>query len=191
MKSRGDLQMIAQHTPASLSDATSALRALFEAFPTERGGNGSAATYLMAVEGYSLRAIQAAVKRLIRGEAAGHDGRFLPTPAQVSTAVRYCENLYAPPAPRQALPAPERQEPTEEERMAVADRVRQWVKDRTPETATGFKPREPGDIVRELREKQFTLSDAALATFNKDHLDQIAVDDLATEYDNWERENAA
>jgi hypothetical protein len=35
------------------------------------------------------------------------------------------------------------------------------VKDRTPEGPSGFKPREPGDIVRELREKQFTLSPAA------------------------------
>lgn len=175
--------MNAHSSPASLADATSVLRALFEAFPTERGGNGSAATYLMAVEGYSLRAIQAAVKRLIRGEAAGHDGRFLPTPAQVSTAVRYCENLYAPPTPRQALPAPAAEELSEAERLRVADKIRAWVKARTPETATGFKPREPGDIVRELREKQFTLSPAALATFNKDHLDQIAVDDPGTQYD--------
>jgi len=174
--------MNVQATPASRADATAALRALFEAFPTERGSAGGAATYLMAVEGYSLIAIQAAVKRLIRGEAAGHDGRFLPTPAQVSTCVRYCENLYAPPAPRQALPAPERQEPTEEERMAVADRVRQWVKERTPETATGFKPREAGDIARELREKQFTLSPGALAT---------CVPDPGQLYDQWEKSSAA
>jgi hypothetical protein len=96
-----------QPIPASRAEATSALRALFEAFPVDRKeGAGGAATYLIAVEGYSAEAITKAVKRLIRGEVAGVDARFLPTPAQVSAAVRYCEDLIAPVAPRQALPAP-------------------------------------------------------------------------------------
>jgi hypothetical protein len=93
-------------TPASRADATTALRALFEAFPADRGnGMGGAATYLIAIEGYSLPAIQKAVKRLIRGEFDWVVGRFLPTTAELSRACRYCEELIAPPK-RLALPAP-------------------------------------------------------------------------------------
>lgn len=95
-----------QATPASRAEATTALRALFEAFPADRSnGVGAAATYLIAVEGYSLVAIQKAVTRLIRGEFDWCSGKFLPTPAEVSRACRYCEDLIAPPKPL-ALPAP-------------------------------------------------------------------------------------
>lgn len=185
--------MSAQLTPASRSEATGILRALFEAFPADRGdGVGAAATYLIAVEGFSMQAISMAVKRFIKGQVPQHDMRFLPTPPQVATVVRHCEYLISPPEPRKALPAPGQHEPTEAERLRVADKVRQWVKDRTPEGPSGFKPREPGDIVREMREKQFTLSPAALATFTKDHLDTIAVDDPGTSYEAYaERERNA
>lgn len=84
-----------------------ALRALFRAWPADRGeGTGFAETYVIAVEGYSLRAIEGAVMRLIRGEVADVDKRFLPTPAQLGNLVAYMEKLYAPPEPRLALPAP-------------------------------------------------------------------------------------
>lgn len=95
-----------QHIPASRAEATTALRALFEAFPADRGnGVGGAATYLMAVEGYSLAAIKKAVYRLIRGEFDWFTGKFLPTTAELSRACRYCEDLIAPPKTL-ALPAP-------------------------------------------------------------------------------------
>ncbi len=162
-----------QHTPASRAEATAQLRALFEAFPVDRKeGIGGAATYLIAVEGYSVNAIHKAVKRLIRGEVAGVDMRFLPTPAQVSAAVRYCEDLIAPVSPRMALPAPDQVEPTDDERQRVADRVRAWVKEREPETNTGFKPREAGDIARELRNGKFTLSPESLRTCVPDPAEQ-------------------
>jgi hypothetical protein len=92
--------------PASQIEATRALKALFTAFPAERSnGIGTAATYLIAVEGYSLLAIQKAVTRLIRGEFEWFSGRFHPTTAEVSRACRYCEDLIAPPR-RCLLPAP-------------------------------------------------------------------------------------
>jgi hypothetical protein len=99
------------------------LRALFEAFPTgDRGdGMGALGTYIIAIDGYSLAAIQKAVMRLIRGEVAGVDERFLPTPAQLSKAVRYCEDLLAPVAPRKALPAPGDILPTEDSKARVKD----------------------------------------------------------------------
>jgi hypothetical protein len=93
--------------PASQAEAFNALRLLFTAFPVERtNGSSAAATYMIAVEGYSLPAIKKAVMRLIRGEFDWFKGQFPPTTAQVSRACRYCEELLAP--PRQlALPAPD------------------------------------------------------------------------------------
>lgn len=180
--------MSSNHTFASPADA---LRALFAAWPSDRGdGTGLTEAYIIAIQGYSLKAIDAAVRRIIRGEVADVDPRFLPTPAQLGNVVAYCEKLYEPVAPRQALPAPVRPEPTEEERQRVADRVRQWVKERTPDPVAAFKPREPGDIAREMRAEGMKLSDAALATFTKDHLDRIAVADPAEQYDAWEKARA-
>lgn len=83
------------------------MRLLFTAFPSERSnGSSAAATYLIAVEGYSLPAIQKAVIRLIRGEFHWFKGQFPPTTAQVSRACRYCEDLLAPPQLR-LLSAPD------------------------------------------------------------------------------------
>lgn len=126
-------------SPASQVEATNALKALFSAFPAERGnGLGGAATYLIAVEGYSEAAIRKAVTRLIRGEFDWFNGRFLPTPAELSRACRYCEDLIAPPK-RQALPAPGDETRTEEEwarraAQAAAARERFGIKPTTGET---------------------------------------------------------
>lgn len=117
---------MSSHSPASQTEATNALKPLFVAYPAERGnGMGGAATYLMAVEGYSLPAIQKAVTRLIRGEFDWFGGRFLPTTAELSRACRYCEDLIAPPK-RMALPAPGDVEPTEDSKRRVADMARNW-----------------------------------------------------------------
>lgn len=92
--------------PPSQPEVFRALRLLFTAFPVERSdGSSAAATYLIAVEGYSLPAIEKAVVRLVRGEFNWFKGQFPPTTAQVSRACRYCEDLLAPPRQR-LLPAP-------------------------------------------------------------------------------------
>lgn len=129
-------------TPASPSEAKSALVALFEAFPTDRGeGTAAVATYLIAIEGYSLRAVQGAVKRIIRGEADGIDRRFLPTPAQLSNLVAYLEKLYAPPEQRLALPSPGSETRTEEE-WARREQLAASVRDRF-----GIKHQAGGEVV--------------------------------------------
>lgn len=177
--------MSSNHTFASPADA---LRALFAAWPSDKGeGTGFAEAYIIAIQGYSLKAIDSAVRRIIRGEADDIDRRFLPSPAQLGNLAGRMEKLYEPVTPRQALPAPVRPEPTDEERQRVAERVRQWVKDRTPDPVAAFKPREPGDIVRQMRAEGMKLSDAALATFTKDHLDRVAVPDPAEQFDAWEK----
>lgn len=173
---------------ASLQEVEGPLKALLKAFPMadREDMRGLIGTYVIAIDGYSLAAIQKSVTRFIRGEVEGHDPRFAPTPAQFSRDVRNRQDLMTPPEPpRQALPAPIRQEPTPEERQRVADRVRGWVKDHTPPPLEGFKPREPGDIVRQMRTENLKLSPEALASFNRAHLDNVAVSDPAEQYDAW------
>lgn len=185
-------------SPASQAEASDALKALFVAFPVERGnGMGGAATYLIAVEGYSQPAIRKAVTRLIRGEFDWFDGRFLPTPAQVSRACRYCEDLIAPPK-RMALPAPGDVEPTEEEwarreKQAAAARERFGIKPQTGETVVDRDAMpealraERDKAVQQAASKlkgSFHLSAEALAIFRKD-LAEKAVPSPDEQYDDW------
>jgi hypothetical protein len=167
---------------ASPDEAKSALRALLNAFPlaAHEDMRQVIATYVMAIDGYCLAAIQKAVLRFIRGEVVEHDGKYMPTPAQLSREVKYRHDLMTPPPSRLSLPAPKREEPTEEERARVASRVRQWVKEREPEPVALAKPREPGDIVRQMRSENLKLSPAILATFVQ------SPDEL---YDEWEQAN--
>lgn len=191
-------------SPASQAEATTALKALFTAFPAERGnGMGGAATYLMAVEGYSLPAIQKAVFRLIRGEFDWFNGKFLPTTAELSRACRYCEDLIAPPK-RMALPAPGDVEPTEEEwerrkAQASAARERFGIKPPTGETVVDREAmpqalREERDkVVREAAAKlkgRMELSSEALAIFRKE-LAERAVPSPDEQYDDWNKGAAA
>lgn len=113
---------------ASPTEAKSALRALLTAFPIagHEDMNGVIATYLMAVDGYCLVAIQKAVMRFIRGEVEGHDGRFIPTPAQLSREVRYRQGLMTPPAKPKALPAPGDIIPDEGSKARVAAMARDY-----------------------------------------------------------------
>jgi hypothetical protein len=163
---------MSSNSPASQAEATNALKALFTAFPADRGnGMGGAATYLMAVEGYSLPAIQKAVQRLIRGEFDWVVGRFLPTTAELSRACRYCEDLIAPPK-RLALPAPGDVRDDSPEgiahRQAVVDR---WWNSRRMDDSTPTSPAEDFDaweartreeIARDNAAGRFRLSDEAL-----------------------------
>lgn len=114
---------------ASPRDAEAPLRALLKGFPmAERDDmRGLIGTYLIAIEGYSLAAIERSVKRFIRGEVDGHDPRFAPTPAQFSRDVKSRQDVITPPAPRLALPAPGDAVRTEEEierRRALAERIK-------------------------------------------------------------------
>lgn len=50
-----------------------------------------AKAYLLAIEGCSLPALQAAIRRFIRGEVEDHNGKFAPTTAELARAARYEE----------------------------------------------------------------------------------------------------
>lgn len=188
-------------SPASQAEATSALKALFTAFPAERGnGMGGAATYLMAVEGYSLPAIQKAVTRLIRGEFDWFGGRFLPTTAELSRACKYCEDLIAPVA-RPALPSPGDVEPTPEEwerRKAQADEARDrfGIKPSTGETVVdreamtealrAERDRDVSKAAAKLKGERFELSDEAMAIFREGLSDRV-VPSPDEDFDNWNK----
>lgn len=104
-----------------------ALRALFEAWPSDKGaGTGLTEAYILAIEGYSLPAIEGAVRRLIRGEVDDVDPRFLPSPAQVGNLTAYMEKLLAPPKPVRALQSPGDAPKTEESKRRVAELARSW-----------------------------------------------------------------
>ena len=128
-----------KHRFASSADA---LRALFNAWPADRGeGTGFAEAYIIAIERFSLRAVEGAVLRLIRGEVDDVDRRFLPTPAQLGNVAAYLEKLYAPPEQRLALPAPGSETRTEEE-WARREQLAASVRDRF-----GIKHQTGGEVV--------------------------------------------
>jgi len=116
-------------TPATTDQCKSALRALFSTFSTGDKGEPAEiiATYLIACSGYPLRAIEQAVIRFIRGEVDAHDGRFVPTSAELSREISRCfTSMLPPPAPRAVwLPSPQRQEPTEASKVNVRARLEQ------------------------------------------------------------------
>ncbi len=129
-------------TKPRFASPADALRALFSAWPADRGeGTGFAEAYIIAIERYSLRAIEGAVLRLIRGEIEDIDRRFLPTPAQLGNVAAYLEKLYAPPENRLALPAPGSETRTEEE-WARREQLAASVRDRH-----GIKQPTSGEVV--------------------------------------------
>jgi len=184
-----------QIIPASSVEAKGALKALFEAFPADRGeGTLAVGTYFIAIEGYSLKAIEAAVKRIIRGEISDIDKRFLPTPAQFSNVVAYCEKLYAPVEKRIALPAPGDVEPTEEEwarrkeharevreRFGIKTEAGETVTDReaVPQARLAELDRAVSAAATKLKAGSFKLSPEALRT---------CIADPAEQYEAWLRD---
>lgn len=76
--------------PATADETKSALRALFTAFPSHDSGNAAwrVAGYQDALFGEPLWAVERAVRRFLRGEVCSHDGRFLPTSAELARVVR-------------------------------------------------------------------------------------------------------
>lgn len=76
-------------TAAIPEEIRKALRPLFAQFPAGDGdAEGKLLGYVIALEGSPKWSIDAAVRRFLRGEIASHDGRFLPTSAELAIAVR-------------------------------------------------------------------------------------------------------
>jgi len=75
--------------PATADELRAALRALFDQFPAPDGNSeGKYLGYFMALEGEPKWAVERAARKFIRGEVAEHDGRFLPSSAELARIVR-------------------------------------------------------------------------------------------------------
>lgn len=82
------------------------LERLFSAFPTAARADEmlAAKTYLGALDGYSIEAIERSVNQFIRGDVATHDGRFAPSAAELSRNVRQWDDaIKVRDEPRQPL----------------------------------------------------------------------------------------
>lgn len=178
------------HTFASPAEA---LRALFAAWPSDKGeGTGFAEAYIIAIQGYSLKAIDGAVKRIIRGEADDIDRRFLPSSAQVGNLCAYLEKIYAPPEPVKYLPAPSSAERTPEEQARAASFVDRWRKshgggsecgeiitdrEAVPQAKLAELDKAVERAASNLRDGRYRLSPEALRT---------CLPDPAEQYDAWD-----
>lgn len=187
------------HTFASPAEA---LRALFAAWPSDKGeGTGFAEAYIIAIQNYSLKAIDGAVKRIIRGEAEDIDRRFLPSPAQLGNLVSYLEKLYEPVAPRQALPAPGDGVRTAEEQARIDAMVNGWRKaagrevhkgetvldrDEVPAANLAVLDKAVTAVVERIKAEGLpALSDEAKALFRQQS--GLAVPDPGQQFDEWDR----
>lgn len=94
------------------------------------------------------------------------------------------------------LPAPvdhtDGKEPSDEQRERSAARAKEWAQQKREEQAgERWKPRDAEAIQAAMTVENLRLSDEALATFNKEHLDTVAVDDPASQFDQWEGRQVA
>ena len=106
--------------------------------------------------------------------------------AQTSARRLLAEHIRA----NKCLPAPvdhtEGKEPDDEARERAAARAKEWTQKRREELeGERWKPRDAEAIQAAMTVENLRLSDEALATFNKDHLDTIAVPDPGELYDGW------
>ena len=75
--------------PATVDELRAVLKALFAQFPVSDGNaEGKYLGYFMALEGEPKWAVERAARKFIRGEVAEHDGRFLPSSAELARIVR-------------------------------------------------------------------------------------------------------
>ena len=69
-------------------EATKLLKELFSAFPSMAASTEAAQVYLSVVADYRLEALRGAVQRFVRGEVLDHNGRFVPSTAELARVVR-------------------------------------------------------------------------------------------------------
>lgn len=150
---------------------------------TNTDADGAARGYLLAIEDYPLGDVQAAVRLLITGQFAEHDGRYPPTPPQLGRACRHVLNRRVEAEDRDRrlhphLPPPDVVK-TAESRARVAGMVAQLVGKmaetaRTEDAAAAkrraeqqrrtderFKPEMDPEAVKRRLHLDYTVGDAA------------------------------
>ncbi len=93
--------------PASIAETSAALQLLFDALPFQRGAktDNVAAAYVEALRGMTAEAIEAGIRRFLRGEVEGVSPRFVPTPPELARIVRTAVVPERIPEPRRIAPS--------------------------------------------------------------------------------------
>ncbi len=112
--------------------------------------------------------------------------------AQTSARRLLAEHIRAGKCLPAAADHTEGKEPDDEARERAAARAKEWAQKRREEQeGERWKPRDAEVIKQAMAGEGLRLSEEALATFNKEHLDTIAVDDPGTHYSEWDNGRAA
>lgn len=76
--------------PASAAEISASLQVLFDALPFQRGTrtDNVALAYIEALRGMTLDAINAGIRKFLRGECDDVNPRFIPTPPELARIVR-------------------------------------------------------------------------------------------------------
>lgn len=69
-------------------EAVKLLKDLFSAFPSMAASTEAAQVYLSVVADYRVESLKEAVRRFTRGDVPEHNGRFVPSTAELSRVVR-------------------------------------------------------------------------------------------------------
>lgn len=92
--------------PASIVEISEALQVLFDTLPFQRGAksDNAAAAYVTSLQGCTVEAINAGIKKFLRGECEDVSPRFIPTPPELAKIVRTAVVQQRIPATRRIAP---------------------------------------------------------------------------------------
>lgn len=104
---------------ASIAETSAALQVLFDALPFQRGAktDNVAVAYVEALRGTTIEAVEAGIRRFLRGEVDGVSPRFVPTPPELARIVRTVVVPDRIPSERRI--APRQEAPGERARMRL------------------------------------------------------------------------
>lgn len=202
----------ASMAPADRSTIETMVGSLLAGYPAGRGHRDEPEAvmlmFVQALNGLPSWAISSACSSWNRGDVPGKNTAFAPSPSElrevaISASSPFTREMLMIGKILGADVIEERE--SDEVRERVAERVRKWVearkieaedlrwnKGQKPEpldTAERFQAWEQAQIAKTKADSEagkYRLSPEALATFNKDHLDRVAVPDPSEQFDAYE-----
>lgn len=164
--------------------------------------------FVQALAGLPHWAISSACSSWNRGDVPGKNTSFAPSPSELREVALAASSGFS----REMLMIGKilgaevvEERESDEMRERVAARVRKWVEERKSaaedarwnkqqeydpinpkDNYDAWEARKVAELKAEAAAGAFRLSPEALATFNKDHLDSVAVDDPGTAFERWD-----